>query len=82
MEEIEIGIIMSKEKKEKLKEYQKNYREAKKSKFNSVCCSCIIKLLFVSFRLAWLAYTIRLLLLLKYCLKFEEIIHCQIHYQI
>ena len=52
MEEIEIGIIMSKEKKEKLKEYQKNYREAKKSKFNSVYCSCIIKLLFVSFRLA------------------------------
>ena len=52
MEEVEIGIIMSKKKKEKLKEYQKSYREAKKSKFNCVCYSCIIKLLFVSFRLA------------------------------
>ena len=30
----EIGIIMSKEKKQKLKEYQKNYRDAKKYEFS------------------------------------------------
>ena len=30
----EIGIIMSKERKQKLKEYHKNYREAKKSEFS------------------------------------------------
>ena len=29
-----IDIIMSEEKKQKLKEYQKNYREAKKSNYN------------------------------------------------
>ena len=30
----EIGIIMYKEKKQKLTEYHKNYREAKKSEFS------------------------------------------------
>ena len=30
-----IDIIMSEEKKQRLKEYQKNYREAKKSNYNN-----------------------------------------------
>ena len=40
---------MSKEKKQKLKQYQKNYRETKKSQYNnqsnsfdSVCCDLVI----------------------------------------
>ena len=33
---------MSKEKKQKLKEYQKNYRETKRSKYNNECNSFLI----------------------------------------
>ena len=35
MEKIDIAIYMSEEKKQRLKEYQKNYREVKKSQYNN-----------------------------------------------
>ena len=35
MEKIYISLNMSEEKKKRLKEYQKNYREAKRSQYNN-----------------------------------------------